>query len=868
VTSLHNQIINQGLVKIALDTGGSIHPLIIPADKTNGTGLMNPSIYQDGDRLLVNIRHVNYTLYHSENKKFQHRYGPLQYLHPENDRHLRTWNYVAQLDHNLGVRFVHQVDTSELDVEPIWEFVGLEDARLFRWHNKLYLSGVRRDTTTNGQGRMELSEISFDPKGAREISRVRIPAPVPDVSYCEKNWMPILDQPFHYVKWSNPTEVVRYDPETHVTHTVHLDTENQIPNLPDFRGSSHVIPYGVNHYLAVIHEVNLFKSEAGEKDAVYRHRFVVWDKNWNMVRYTDSFSFMGADIEFCCGAAFVGDNLLLSFGYQDNCAFILRMPITMLDDFLRMDGVAKQFDWGKIALNPWFHRVVNAEVFVDDAYERFYPVEPGDIVLDVGASVGPFSWKISAKNPAHIYCLEPKKDLFRTLQLNMSRVTVPVTAINKGLGPKDGKNYLSGMYDANQQLISDGTNGEIVDTVSFKTLIQYHDISQIDFLKTDCEGGEYDIFTDDNREWIMHNVKKIAGEFHLNTPELKQKFRHFRDTYLRDMPTHRVLSLDYVDIKPNLWCDWFLEYYSAVNVYIDNRVPAAQKKLWNTWPAATLEVTTSVPAKGCVVDCVFCPQRTLEKVYRGKRTMTLEDFQRMIETVPREVRITFSGFIEPWMNKNCSAMVLYAHDRGHPVSVFTTGVGMSVEDAESIAHIPFAGEPNGGFTLHLPDSEMLARHPITPGYIRTLTWFRDNQHRIQNFRVMSMGADLHLDIRHLFSAPPAGTMWDRAGNLSRESLLKPDLVPLQHRWNRIEHTDGPRTCGCVEHLYHNVLLPNGDVSLCCMDYGLEHIIGNLNSQTYEQILPQSQTCYDICLHCENGAHPAAQPVLFYPSSQQ
>jgi hypothetical protein len=54
------------------------------------------------------------------------------------------------------------------------------------------------------------------------------------------------------------------------------------------------------------------------------------------------------------------------------------------------------------------------------------------------------------------------------------------------------------------------------------------------------------------------------------------------------------------------------------------------------------------------------------------------------------------------------------------------------------------------------------------------------------------------------------------------------------------------------------------VSLCCMDYGLENIIGNLNSQTYEEILPQTQTCYDMCLHCENGAHPAPQPIKFYP----
>ena len=67
--NLAQKIKKSGLVKTAIDAGGSIHPLIIPAQHTNGTGLMNPSIYVDTDgKLVLNIRHVNYTLYHSENK--------------------------------------------------------------------------------------------------------------------------------------------------------------------------------------------------------------------------------------------------------------------------------------------------------------------------------------------------------------------------------------------------------------------------------------------------------------------------------------------------------------------------------------------------------------------------------------------------------------------------------------------------------------------------------------------------------------------------------------------------------------------------------------------------------------------------------
>ena len=42
--------------KIALDNGGSIHPLIIPASITNGTGLMNPSVYNDNGKIIINLK--------------------------------------------------------------------------------------------------------------------------------------------------------------------------------------------------------------------------------------------------------------------------------------------------------------------------------------------------------------------------------------------------------------------------------------------------------------------------------------------------------------------------------------------------------------------------------------------------------------------------------------------------------------------------------------------------------------------------------------------------------------------------------------------------------------------------------------------
>ena len=209
------------LTQKSVSRGGKLVPIIIPHSLTNGTGLMNPSIFIDDDGdILVILRHVNYTLYHSENnQQFPSIWGPLAYSHPEHDQVLATINYLCRLDKDLNVIDYTIIDTSALDVPPVWEFTGEEDCRLVRWDDDLYAIGVRRDVPAKngvaGEGRMELSKIELDKDAwvAKEVSRIRIPAPGEDTSYCEKNWVPIIDKPYHFVKWHSPVEVVRTYPD-------------------------------------------------------------------------------------------------------------------------------------------------------------------------------------------------------------------------------------------------------------------------------------------------------------------------------------------------------------------------------------------------------------------------------------------------------------------------------------------------------------------------------------------------------------------------------------------------------------------------------------------------------------------------------
>lgn len=323
---------SDNFVKLAIQNGGSIHPLIIPAKDLKAPSITNATIYNDNGKILCNLRNVNYTLYHSEKKKFEHHWGPLIYIHPENDLHLRTWNIMCEMNPDMSIKTYNYIDTSKFPDKELWEFVGLEDCRIVRWDGKLYVCGVRRDLDTIGTGRMELSEIEFTESGVKEIAQYRIPTPVNPNSYCEKNWMPILDMPYHFVKWTNGTEVVRYNIESNTTDQIVLKEWKDLGCI-DLRGGSQVIPFG-EYRFALNHETFLYKSEAGRKDGTYRHRFIVWDKNWDIVKVSERFSFLEAEIEFAVGMCEYGNDYLITFGFQDNAAYLLRVPQDFVRNFI------------------------------------------------------------------------------------------------------------------------------------------------------------------------------------------------------------------------------------------------------------------------------------------------------------------------------------------------------------------------------------------------------------------------------------------------------------------------------------------------------------------------------------------------------
>jgi len=221
--------------------------------------------------------------------------------------------------------------------------------------------------------------------------------------------------------------------------------------------------------------------------------------------------------------------------------------------------IKKDFNWGN--LHQSMVDTLKKEFTDSNLYETIYKVKKGDIVVDVGASTGIFTHIILPQKPKHVFCLEPSKVNFPFLVQNT--LGHPVTPVNKAIGKGNG--------------FSDWNNGAIYadegiyETITFNTFIKRFGIEKIDFLKTDCEGGEYDIFNDDNIDFLLNNVGCIVGEWHLGHYYEKPLFKNFRDKYLSRFKSVKVYSVDGIDITWDLGNDHFIEYYQQVIFHISNK---------------------------------------------------------------------------------------------------------------------------------------------------------------------------------------------------------------------------------------------------------------------------------------------------------
>jgi hypothetical protein len=272
---------------------------------------------------------------------------------------------------------------------------------------------------------------------------------------------------------------------------------------------------------------------------------------------------------------------------------------------------------------------------------------------------------------------------------------------------------------------------------------------------------------------------------------------------------------------------------------------------------ATMGITTKI---GCNNMCDYCPQKKVINAYikRSKEVfMSLDVFKKCLSKIPLNVTINFSGFSEPWLNKDCTKMLLWAYKKGYPVTAYTTLVGMNKEDIDLIKDIKFEN-----FVVHLPDADKKTEIKVDKDYLKVLDYLCKNR-------------PLNCKFHYFWNMDPSvSKVFERNKIIPRDISEK--LLGFAGNSFPTKNNNLNKRLFCMSgmNLNNQFLLPNGDVSLCCMDYGLEHILGNLLKQDYSSLFKGKefqrvknslkQGKPDIlCIRCEKAGKLYSKDSLVY-----
>ncbi|RJQ38246.1 FkbM family methyltransferase [Candidatus Microgenomates bacterium] len=199
---------------------------------------------------------------------------------------------------------------------------------------------------------------------------------------------------------------------------------------------------------------------------------------------------------------------------EGNKIYKLRNGINLNSDIKQKDGFIINEIWGANDYTP-----------ID------FEIAENDTVVEIGGYKGYFTVFASKKaKKGKIYTFEPTKYNFNFLRKNLLvNKCNNVKSFQLGLaGKKTIKKFFVGLDgQSGNSIISDWFDEKrkpttfTVSCISINNIFSLCKIKDIDFLKVDCEGAEYEIFFNTSGK-DLQRIKKISMEFH-QIGELKIK---------------------------------------------------------------------------------------------------------------------------------------------------------------------------------------------------------------------------------------------------------------------------------------------------------------------------------------------------------
>lgn len=211
-----------------------------------------------------------------------------------------------------------------------------------------------------------------------------------------------------------------------------------------------------------------------------------------------------------------------------------------------------------------FDQNTEKEVLIDQQYEKFVQIEPGDLVVDLGCNIGYNYYLHQTKNIKYIG-VDGSLECLTEFKNSLEKNDINCLLLNAFLLDKNEIVDLNDNYTNFKK--------QPVSTITLSQLFGYIN-KPIDFLKFDIEENEVFLWnTDVNYNLFKTFVKKFAGELHFKWGRKKILIDCLRKLKNDVDITFRLYSVDMVDITESFWGNF--DYYTEIIIggYVNKSQP-------------------------------------------------------------------------------------------------------------------------------------------------------------------------------------------------------------------------------------------------------------------------------------------------------